>query len=94
MALGITPPNPNKGVSGMINRAVAFPSAPRSPRLSLSISESDEVRNRDLIIATLVNMLGGAVTIQPSEVEAMRNKTLTSIHQLDPGMLILKVEDE
>lgn len=78
----------------MQQRATATPSLPPVPRLSYSTPQDREVEDRDLIIATLVNMLGGAVTIQPSEVEAMRNKTLTSIHQLDPGMLILKVEDE
>lgn len=69
---------------GMKTSIFAFPN---------SAFRSQEVANRDLIIAALVNMMGGAVTIQPHEIDDVRMKTLVNMQQQDPFMLVVKLEN-
>jgi len=53
---------------------------------------SDEVRNRDLVIAALIHMMGGAVTIQPHEMENARQMDLRTYQMQDPFALVIRTE--
>lgn len=66
------------------------PVEPQVSQLRFGNNNTAEVRNRDMIIAALVNMLGGAVTLQPHELDGARSLDLQAIQQMDPHMLILK----
>lgn len=62
--------------------------------LQIPQSQSQEIKNLELIIATLVNMMGGVVTVQPAEVENAVKFELTMMQFKDPHMLTISVEDK
>jgi len=79
-----TPVSPAPGAGGLVIPGNIFQRAQDT---------SQEVKNLELIIATLVHMMGGAVTIHDHEVEHHRRGTLGIMHYQDPRKIVLKVED-
>lgn len=55
---------------------------------------TQEQKNLELIVATLVNMLGGAVTVSPEEVERAVKFELTMFKQDAPTLLTITVEEK
>lgn len=58
------------------------------PTILPSLTSSEKYAN--LIIACLTHMMGGAVTIQPHEIEHARNLTLEAENLRDPFMIRIK----
>ncbi|QEM40879.1 MAG: hypothetical protein [Phage AS32] len=66
------------------------PPTPPRPKTSFAADTS----NDRLVIAVLVKMLGGAVTISDSELLAIKDSTLSAEHVRGPrNYLVIKIEE-